>query len=180
MEDDETDSGYSTCVTEHSKMMPLSNGTTIDSNEKEEIELSNSNQTELKRPSSLQRKFEKHRDAAKSPGRNSKGYSPINKQPKKSALISRQRLAVPWKTSALDREPSEQPLVAIDSESEEEFDLVALTSSSQPSQDVKEQLIKDGYRLDEIPDDEELDLIPPRPMNERCICCQTQVNCSIQ
>lgn len=59
---------------------------------------------------------EKHRDAAKSPGRNSKGYSPINKQPKKSALISRQRLAVPWKTSALDKEPSEQPLVAIDSE----------------------------------------------------------------
>ncbi|XP_071845890.1 protein FAM219A-like [Apostichopus japonicus] len=179
MEDDETDSGYSTSVTEHSKMMPNSNGTTaVDSNKIEE-ELSNSSPTELKRPSSLQKKIEKHREVARSPGRSNKGYSPINKQPKRSALISRQRLAVPWKTSALDREPSEQPLVSIDSESEEEFDIVALTSS-QPNQDVKEQLIKDGYRLDEIPDDEELDLIPPRPMNERCICCQTQVNCCLQ
>lgn len=59
---------------------------------------------------------EKHREVARSPGRSNKGYSPINKQPKRSALISRQRLAVPWKTSALDREPSEQPLVSIDSE----------------------------------------------------------------
>ncbi|KAL5481263.1 hypothetical protein EMCRGX_G021394 [Ephydatia muelleri] len=42
--------------------------------------------------------------------------------------------------------------------------------------DVKEQLIKDGYRLGEMSDDEELDLIPARQLHaeERpycsCIC----------
>ena len=50
----------------------------------------------------------------------------------------------------------------------------------QTTQDLRQQLLKDGYRLDEVPDDEELDLIPPRPMNERCVCCQPQSNCVVQ
>ncbi len=40
----------------------------------------------------------------------------IDQQPRRSGLIAIDRLAVPWKPSALDREPSEQPLVSIDSE----------------------------------------------------------------
>ena len=60
-------------------------------------------------------------------------------------------------------------------------DLTLCNLFLQTTQDLRQQLLKDGFRLDEIPDDEELDLIPPRPMNERCICCQTtQVTCSIQ
>ena len=50
----------------------------------------------------------------------------------------------------------------------------------QTTQDLRQQLLKDGFRLDEVPDDEELDLIPPRPMVDRCACCQPQANCTIQ
>ncbi|KAB0400848.1 hypothetical protein E2I00_008196, partial [Balaenoptera physalus] len=40
------------------------------------------------------------------------------------------------------------------------------------NQDVSRQLLQDGYHLDEIPDDEDLDLIPPKPMtSSTCSCC---------
>lgn len=44
------------------------------------------------------------------------------------------------------------------------------------------QLLKDGYRLDEIPDDEDLDLIPPKSVNPTCMCCQatSSTACHIQ
>ncbi|KAL0601608.1 Protein FAM219B [Plecturocebus cupreus] len=43
---------------------------------------------------------------------------------------------------------------------------------SQVNQDVSRQLLQDGYHLDEIPDDEDLDLIPPKPMaSSACSCC---------
>ena len=49
------------------------------------------------------------------------------------------------------------------------------------NKEITEQLIKDGYNLDLLPDDEDLDLIPPRPMVDRCVCCQVQSQgCSIQ
>ncbi|XP_054572669.1 protein FAM219B isoform X2 [Eptesicus fuscus] len=41
----------------------------------------------------------------------------------------------------------------------------------QVNQDVSRQLLQDGYHLDEIPDDEDLDLIPPKPMASTCSCC---------
>ncbi|ELK37750.1 hypothetical protein MDA_GLEAN10005966 [Myotis davidii] len=41
----------------------------------------------------------------------------------------------------------------------------------QLNQDVSRQLLQDGYHLDEIPDDEDLDLIPPKPMASTCSCC---------
>ncbi|NXU55846.1 F219B protein, partial [Turnix velox] len=34
----------------------------------------------------------------------------------------------------------------------------------QVNQDLSQQLLKDGYHLDEVPDDEDLDLIPPKPI----------------
>jgi len=72
-----------------------------------------------------------------------------------------------------------QPLVIIDmDESEDEFASPRLTKKAQ--HEISQQLIKDGYNLDLEPDDEDLDLIPPRPLNERCICCNAQVNCGIQ
>jgi len=52
--------------------------------------------------------------------------------------------------------------------------------SKKAQREITQQLIKDGYNLDLEPDDEDLDLIPPRPLNERCICCNAQVNCGIQ
>ncbi|KAK3096910.1 hypothetical protein FSP39_004687 [Pinctada imbricata] len=53
--------------------------------------------------------------------------------------------------------------------------------SKAAQKEITQQLIKDGYNLDLEPDDEDLDLIPPRPMNERCTCCNTYVaTCVIQ
>ncbi|NWI64577.1 F219B protein, partial [Todus mexicanus] len=34
----------------------------------------------------------------------------------------------------------------------------------QVNQDLSRQLLQDGYHLDEVPDDEDLDLIPPKPV----------------
>ena len=51
--------------------------------------------------------------------------------------------------------------------SDDEFGLF----SSRPNAEIAEQLIRDGYDLDLAPDDEDLDLIPPRPLSERCGCC---------
>lgn len=62
--------------------------------------------------------------------------------------------------------------------SEDEFAHPKLSKKAQ--QEITQQLIKDGYNLDLEPDDEDLDLIPPRPLNERCTCCNAQVNCGIQ
>lgn len=52
----------------------------------------------------------------------------------------------------------------------------------QINQDLNIQLLKDGYRLDEIPDDEDLDLIPPKSVNPTCMCCQatSSTTCHIQ
>lgn len=52
----------------------------------------------------------------------------------------------------------------------------------QINQDLNIQLLKDGYRLDEIPDDEDLDLIPPKSVNPTCVCCQATSSsaCQIQ
>ena len=61
---------------------------------------------------------------------------------------------------------------------EDEFDQPRLPRATQ--KEITEQLIKDGYNLDLEPDDEDLDLIPPRPLNERCSCCQMHSNCLVQ
>lgn len=61
---------------------------------------------------------------------------------------------------------------------EDEFDILRLPKAAH--KEITEQLIKDGYNLDLEPDDEDLDLIPPRPLKERCSCCTLPVGCSIQ
>ena len=46
--------------------------------------------------------------------------------------------------------------------------------------DLSRQLLQDGYRLDEIPDDEDLDLIPPKAMGPSGCCCSEVSSCSMQ
>lgn len=47
--------------------------------------------------------------------------------------------------------------------------------------DLSRQLLKDGYRLDEIPDDEDLDLIPPKAMGSSICCCSSDgPSCCLQ
>lgn len=52
------------------------------------------------------------------------------------------------------------------------------------TQDVSRQLLQDGYHLDETPDDEALDLIPPKPAASPCSCCLCclgdAASCSLQ
>ena len=64
--------------------------------------------------------------------------------------------------------------------SDDEFGVGAMLKSA--NKDITQQLIKDGYNLDLEPDDEDLDLIPPRPVSERCVCCPggSHTNCVIQ
>uniref|UniRef100_A0A3P8V9R2 Family with sequence similarity 219 member Aa n=1 Tax=Cynoglossus semilaevis TaxID=244447 RepID=A0A3P8V9R2_CYNSE len=129
---------------------------------------------------------EKQRDLArKGSVKNGTVGSPVNQQPKKNA---RTRLVVPNKGySSLDQSPDEKPLVALDTDSDDDFDMSRYSSSGyssaeQINQDLNIQLLKDGYRLDEIPDDEDLDLIPPKAVNPTCMCCQAAPStaCQIQ
>uniref|UniRef100_A0A3Q3MRI5 Family with sequence similarity 219 member Aa n=1 Tax=Mastacembelus armatus TaxID=205130 RepID=A0A3Q3MRI5_9TELE len=137
------------------------------------------------KPSPLQVQIEKQRDLArKGSVKNGTVGSPVNQQPKKNA---RTRLVVPNKGySSLDQSPDEKPLVALDTDSDDDFDMSRYSSSGYSSaeinQDLNIQLLKDGYRLDEIPDDEDLDLIPPKAVNSTCMCCQAAPStaCQIQ
>ncbi|XP_046881562.1 protein FAM219A isoform X2 [Hypomesus transpacificus] len=139
------------------------------------------------KPSPLQVKIEKQRELArKGSVKNGTVGSPVNQQPKKN--MARTRLVVPNKGySSLDQSPDEKPLVALDTDSDDDFDVSRYSSSGyssaeQINQDLNIQLLKDGYRLDEIPDDEDLDLIPPKSVNPTCMCCQatSSTACQIQ
>nr|XP_057927398.1 protein FAM219A [Doryrhamphus excisus] len=143
------------------------------------------------KPSPLQMKIEKQRELARKGSlKNSNTVgSPVNQQPKKNNVMARTRLVVPNKGySSLDQSPDEKPLVALDTDSDDDFDMSRYSSSGyssaeQINQDLNIQLLKDGYRLDEIPDDEDLDLIPPKSVNPTCMCCQatpSSTTCQVQ
>ncbi|XP_040536102.1 protein FAM219B isoform X2 [Gallus gallus] len=54
-------------------------------------------------------------------------------------------------------------------------------SSAEVNQDLSRQLLQDGYHLDEVPDDEDLDLIPPKPTTSSCPCCfGDSLSCVVQ
>ncbi|KAF6129993.1 family with sequence similarity 219 member B [Phyllostomus discolor] len=74
--------------------------------------------------------------------------------------------------TALSQSPDEN-LVSFNSDSDGELESRYSSgySSAEVNQDVSRQLLQDGYHLDEIPDDEDLDLIPPKPMaSSTCSC----------
>lgn len=125
----------------------------------------------LKKSVELQKKIEKHRSNIK------KFSSNINSQPK--GILSRKRLLVPTKNDVAS-EADIQPLVVIDIDDSEEDEFAMPKLSKKAQREMAQQLSKDGYNLDLDPDEDDLDLIPPRPLNERCMCCNTQVNCCIQ
>ncbi|CAB1319501.1 unnamed protein product [Coregonus sp. 'balchen'] len=132
------------------------------------------------KPSPLQMKIEKQRELARKGSlKNGNAGSPVNQQPKKNNVMARTRLVVPNKGySSLDQSPDEKPLVALDTDS----NMSICPPSQQINQDLNIQLLKDGYRLDEIPDDEDLDLILPKSVNPTCMCCQatSSTACQIQ
>ncbi|XP_075064349.1 protein FAM219B isoform X2 [Mixophyes fleayi] len=78
----------------------------------------------------------------------------------------------------------DETLVSLDSDSDTELESRCSSgySSAEVSQDLNRQLLQDGYHLDEIPDDEDLDLIPPKPVSSvTCPCCLGESwSCCIQ
>ncbi|XP_067161776.1 protein FAM219B isoform X1 [Apteryx mantelli] len=80
---------------------------------------------------------------------------------------------------------ADEHLVSLDSDSDGELESrcsSGYSSAEQVNQDLSRQLLQDGYHLDEVPDDEDLDLIPPKPVaSSSCPCCfGDSLSCVIQ
>ncbi|XP_048812402.1 protein FAM219B isoform X1 [Lagopus muta] len=79
---------------------------------------------------------------------------------------------------------ADESLVSVDSDSDGELESrgsSGYSSAEQVNQDLSRQLLQDGYHLDEVPDDEDLDLIPPKPTTSSCPCCfGDSLSCVVQ
>ncbi|XP_051512035.1 protein FAM219B-like [Myxocyprinus asiaticus] len=75
---------------------------------------------------------------------------------------------------------AEDSLISLDSDSDTELDCSSGYSSAEVHPDLSRQLLKDGYHLDEIPDDEDLDLIPPKALTSSVCCCSNASSCCVQ
>ncbi|XP_074424318.1 protein FAM219A-like isoform X9 [Larus michahellis] len=87
------------------------------------------------KPSPLRVKLEKQRELARKGSlKNGNMGSPVNQQPKKNNVMARTRLVVPNKGySSLDQSPDEKPLVALDTDSDDDFDMSRYSSSGYSS-----------------------------------------------
>uniref|UniRef100_A0A8C3Y6Y4 Protein FAM219A n=1 Tax=Catharus ustulatus TaxID=91951 RepID=A0A8C3Y6Y4_CATUS len=106
------------------------------------------------KPSPLQVKLEKQRELAqKGSLKNGNMGSPVNQQPKKNNVMARTRLVIPNKGySSLDQSPDEKPLVTLDTDSDDDFDMSRYSSSGYslaeahkasgaPCEELKQQLV---------------------------------------
>ncbi|XP_006866628.1 PREDICTED: protein FAM219B [Chrysochloris asiatica] len=123
------------------------------------------------RAPSIQAKLQKHRDLAKAILRR-KGM--LGASPNCPDSSGKSSVKFNKGYTALSQSPDEN-LVSLDSDSDGELESrysSGYSSAEQVNQEVSRQLLQDGYHLDEIPDDEDLDLIPPKPMaSSTCSCC---------
>lgn len=132
---------------------------------------------------SIQDKLQKHREMAKAMLRRKGVLSgAVRHQPKVQAT---KRSVKFNKGYAALSQTSDETLVSLDSDSDGELESRCSSgySSAEVNQDLSRQLLQDGYHLDEIPDDEDLDLIPPKPVSSSpCSCCfgESSSSCSIQ
>uniref|UniRef100_A0A673HXK1 Protein FAM219A-like n=1 Tax=Sinocyclocheilus rhinocerous TaxID=307959 RepID=A0A673HXK1_9TELE len=97
--------------------------------------------------------------------------SPVNQQPKKNNVMARTRLVVPNKGySSLDQSPDEKPLVALDTDSDDDFDMSRYSSSGYSSAEVR---LFEPFAIS-------LDL--HFSVNPTCMCCQasSSIACQIQ
>ncbi|XP_032964373.1 protein FAM219B isoform X10 [Rhinolophus ferrumequinum] len=122
------------------------------------------------RAPSFQAKLQKHRDLAKAVLRR-KGM--LGASPNRPDSSGKRSVKFNKGYTALSQSPDEN-LVSLDSDSDGELESTYSSgySSAEVNQDVSRQLLQDGYHLDEIPDDEDLDLIPPKSVSSStCSCC---------
>lgn len=135
------------------------------------------------RAPSIQAKLQKHRDLAKAILRRKGMLGALPNRPDSSGKRS---VKFNKGYTALSQNPDEN-LVSLDSDSDGELESrysSGYSSAEQVNQDVSRQLLQDGYHLDEIPDDEDLDLIPPKPIASSscscCWCCLGDSSCTLQ
>ncbi|XP_074862594.1 protein FAM219B isoform X2 [Carettochelys insculpta] len=130
---------------------------------------------------SIHAKLQKHRELAKAVLRR-KGMlgATVQHQPKPAA----KRSVKFNKGYAALSQTADENLVSLDSDSDGELESRCSSgySSAEVNQDLSRQLLQDGYHLDELPDDEDLDLIPPKPVaSSPCPCCFGEcVSCTVQ
>ncbi|XP_044835166.1 protein FAM219B isoform X2 [Mauremys mutica] len=135
----------------------------------------------MTKASSIHAKLQKHREMAKAVLRR-KGIlgATVQQQPKPAA----KRSVKFNKGYAALSQTADENLVSLDSDSDGELESRCSSgySSAEVNQDLSRQLLQDGYHLDEIPDDEDLDLIPPKPVaSSPCPCCFGEsLSCTIQ
>nr|XP_045016127.1 protein FAM219B isoform X2 [Jaculus jaculus] len=135
------------------------------------------------RAPSIQAKLQKHRDLAKAVLRRKGMLAALPSRPDSSGKKRSVKFNKGY--TALSQSPDEN-LVSLDSDSDGELESRHSSgySSAEVNQDVNRQLLQDGYHLDEIPDDEDLDLIPPKPMASStcscCWCCLGDSSCTLQ
>lgn len=175
MEDSGFDSG-DVKMPEPDEKTPI-NSTSMSANDLSECD---ANKTVIKPSRStalLQKKIEKKIEQARRSQSNSNGA--LDQQPRKS-LIPINRLHVPNKMNVPLRDGAEQPLVMYQSDSsDDEYELNPSISHSS-AREISKQLQKDGFSLDITPDDDDLDLIPPKSFNSQCACCHLSSTCVIQ
>lgn len=133
-------------------------------------------------PSSLELKLKRQRNRMRKSTVSGNTQTIISTAPKKTSLMSVTRLQIPNNNGYQKLDNS--PLVNLESDSDEDFTSSFSYAKSQKevNRQLSRQLEKDGFRLDEVPDDEDLDLIPPSDFREAqyCSCCNSySVSCSI-
>ncbi|XP_045048702.2 protein FAM219B isoform X2 [Desmodus rotundus] len=118
---------------------------------------------------SIQAKLQKHRDLAKAVLRR-KGM--LGASPNRPDSSGTRSVKFNKGYTALRQSPDES-LVSFNSDSDGELESRYSSgySSAEVNRDVSRQLLQDGYRLDETPDDEDLDLIPPKPVASSACSC---------
>ncbi|XP_078493440.1 protein FAM219A-like isoform X1 [Ciona intestinalis] len=108
-------------------------------------------------PSTLHKKLQKQRQKLQN-------KRVVSNEPKKTSLMSVSRLQIPNRGY---QRIDDSPLVSLQSDSEDELFLSNKpTTARQVNKQLSRQLAKDGFQLDETPDDEALDLIPPNDFRE--------------
>ncbi|XP_039587738.1 protein FAM219B [Passer montanus] len=134
----------------------------------------------MSKPPSIQAKLKRQRELAKAALRRQGllgAPTALKPTPKRSVKFNKGYTAL--------CQTADENLVSLDSDSDGEPGSrcsSGYSSAEQVTQDLSRQLLQDGYHLDEVPDDEDLDLIPPKPAaSSSCPCCFGEnLSCVIQ
>lgn len=165
--------------------------TTTNSNSVAKVATSNDNDNVEKKANSLIKKINNPSD--------------LQQRLEKQLKRSRQTKAYPSKPSYGDKakySEEQAPLVSISNSDDDDFDYINLKTEAEDDDelvvfkqpraiaskyrfstsedDCKQHLLRDGFRLDELSDDEDLDLIPPKPEGTTWCSCEGMPSCSIQ